>query len=120
MEGTIPEREQLARRLAEQLCHDTQTGKRRPRPDYREGDVAQAYLAARRITIVADEDDFALQVEVHGDILPWVHELPDGSSVKPVTQHGRTQWHVHDEQGAYAGLVFHGIGSMWQWRFQAA
>ena len=120
MQETIPEREALARRLAEELCHDTAAGSRRPRASYTEGDVARAYQAARHLTIVADDDGFAIQIEVHGEILPWVHELPDGSSVKAVTQHGRTQWLVYDEKDAYAGLVYHGTGSMWQWRFQAA
>jgi hypothetical protein len=115
---TIVEREELARRLRTELCANGDS--RTPRPEYTDGSVAQAYLAARRITVSEDEDGFALQVEVHGDVLPWLHGVPDGATVRSVTQHGRTQWHVYDGEGACVGLIFHGIGSMWQWRFQEA
>lgn len=112
--------EELARSLNERFCHVVIDGARRRKADYVTGEVAGAYLAARQITIVADDDGFTIQTEVNGDILPWLHDVPDGACVKSITEHGRTQWRVFDRGGTFVGLVFHGIGSMWQWRFHAA
>jgi hypothetical protein len=113
--ASVAEREELARRLTSELRGDGRAGE--PKAGYAEGAVAEAYLAARHITVAEDEDGFALQVEVHGDVLPWLHGVPDGATVRALTQHGRTQWHVYDAAGECIGLIFHGVGSMWQWRF---
>ena len=116
--ATVAEREELARRLGVELCPDGEA--RGSRSGYAAGAVGRAYLAARRITVEQDEDGFGLQVEVHGDMLPWLHGVPDGATIRAVTQHGRTQWHVYDGAGECIGLIFHGVGSMWQWRFHDA
>ena len=113
---TSAEREELARRLHEQHCGVPESNGQ-AKPNYIAGGVARAYLAARRISVVEYPDGFTIQVEVHGDILPWVHGVPDGATIRAVTQHGRTQWQAYDEAGACVGHVFHGVGNMWQWRF---
>jgi hypothetical protein len=118
--GTVPEREQLARRLSAQLWQAGDGGAGRPGPDYKAGGVAEAYLSARRITIAQDDDGFSLQVEVDGDILPWLHGVPDGATVKAVTEYRRTRWLVYDGSGIRVGVIFHGVGNMWQWRFMHA
>ena len=113
--ATVAEREELAFRLRAELCGDGKADS--PRSGYVAGAVAEAYLAVRHITVMEDEDGFALQIEVHGDVLPWLHGVPDGATVRAVTQHGRTQWHVYDAADECIGLIFHGVGSMWKWRF---
>ena len=113
---TVTEREELAERLSTSLCLAGDGSLRLSNADYVAGGVAKAYLDARSIVIEEDDDGFGLQTEVHGKILPWLHGVPDGATVKAVTRHGRTQWLVFDRAGIRVGVIIHGVGSMWDWR----